>query len=91
MLSIDEDDDAQTANDFFAKHGVSWSNFHDDGELWRSFPGGGGIPFYVLIDSSGQIVFAKSGPKDSELRAAIAKLGIELPAKDAVTDGKSKQ
>ncbi len=91
LLSIDEDDDAQTANDFFAKHGVSWSNFHDDGELWRSFPGSSGVPFYVLIDSSGQIVFARSGPKDSELRAALAKVGIELPAKDAVTDGKSKQ
>ena len=87
ILSIDEDDDFEAANDFFIKHGVSWPNFRDDGKLWRSLPASSGIPFYVLIDSGGQIVFSQSGPKDSELRAAIAKLGVDLK----MSDEKSKQ
>ena len=87
MISIDEDNEADIANEFIRKHGIIWSNFHDDGELWRSFPRDNGIPFYVLIDESGKIVFSKAAAKDSELRAEIAKLGLEL----GVNGGNSKK
>jgi len=70
---------------------MTWPDFHDDGEVWRSFPGSEGIPYYVLIDGDGQIVFSKTGAKDSALRAAIAKLGIDLPASQAASDTKAKQ
>jgi peroxiredoxin len=88
VLSIDEDEEAVTAADFFAKHQVSWPNFHDEGEIRGSFRQEGGIPFYVLIDAKGKIVLCKAAPKDSELRAAIAKLGIEISVKDT-SDAKS--
>jgi outer membrane lipoprotein-sorting protein/peroxiredoxin len=88
VLSIDEDEEAETATDFLAKHGVAWPNFHDGGEIRGSFRQEGGIPFYVLIDGSGKIVLCKAGPKDAELRAAIAKLGIEISVKDT-SDAKS--
>ena len=78
VISIDEDDEADVAKDFIHKHGVSWSNFHDGSELWRSFPGKHGVPFYVLIDGTGKIAFSRSGANDTELRAAIARLGIQL-------------
>jgi thiol-disulfide isomerase/thioredoxin/outer membrane lipoprotein-sorting protein len=78
ILSIDEDDEVDAGEKFFAEHKVPWSNFHDDGEVWRSFPGGQGVPFYVLIDANGKITFSRSGAEDSELRAAIVKLGINL-------------
>lgn len=91
LLSIDEDEDARTAADFWARRGISWPDFHDDGEVWRTFPGSEGIPYYVLIDGDGRIVLSKTGAKDSELRAAIAKLGIDLPASQAASDSKPKQ
>lgn len=76
VLSIDEDDEAKRASDFLAKRAEPWTNFHDDGEIARAFAGDG-IPQFVLIDSSGKIVYEASGFDDSELRKAIAKLGQE--------------
>ena len=80
VLGINEDEDAQTANNFLARRSIPWANFHDDGEIWRAFPSNSGIPYYVLIDANGQIVFSKPSAEESELRAAIAKLGTP-PAK----------
>src|SRR6202000_2910185 len=75
----------------FLQNRVSCPNYHDYGEIRRAFPQEGGIPFYVLIDAGGKIVLAKTGAKDEELRAAISKLGIELPMKDATSTEKPKQ
>lgn len=47
---------------------------HDDGEINRSLPGDG-LPQFVLIDAAGEIVYAKSGFDEHELRAAIGRLG----------------
>ncbi|HWG40551.1 MAG TPA: TlpA disulfide reductase family protein [Candidatus Acidoferrales bacterium] len=91
ILSIDEDEEADAGKKFFTEHKVPWTNFHDDGEVWRSFSGGQGIPFYVLIDASGQIAFSRSGAEDADLRAAIARLGIDLPVKETKNNGKVKQ
>jgi len=80
MLAINEDNDPEAAAKFFATHSVDWPNFYDsDGEIFRSFPTNGGIPFYVLINAEGQVVFSQPGARDSELRAAISKLGLESP------------
>ncbi len=74
ILSIDEDEGADTGNNFLAKRGVTWANFHDDGEIWRALPSNSGIPYYVLMDANGQITFSKPSASDLELRDAIAKL-----------------
>ena len=76
MLSIDEDDDASQAAEFLSAHQETWLNFHDDGEIARVFPNRG-IPHFVLIDSSGSIVFSESSFDEPALRAAIARLGPE--------------
>lgn len=80
ILSIDEDEGADTGNNFLARRGITWTNFHDDGEIWRMLPSNTGIPYFVLIDASGQIAFAKPSASDLELRNAIAKLQ-DLPGK----------
>ncbi|HET9283839.1 MAG TPA: redoxin family protein [Candidatus Angelobacter sp.] len=78
LLSIDEDEDAKPATDFWAKHGFSWPDFHDsNGELSRQFLQSG-IPQYVLIDASGKVVFVAGGAGPERLRAAIAKLGPQF-------------
>ncbi len=77
-LSIDEDEDAKTATEFWSKHKEPWPNFHDaDGEMQRAF-GSGGIPKYVIIDASGKIIFVQNGSDETPLRAAVAKLGPEF-------------
>lgn len=80
ILSIDEDEGPETGNNFLAKRGFTWTNFHDDGEIWRMLPSNTGIPYFVLIDANGQIAFAKPNASDLELRDAIAKLQ-DLPGK----------
>jgi thiol-disulfide isomerase/thioredoxin len=77
LLSIDEDNDAEKATNFLSKNKESWPNFHDDGEIVRLFPNEG-IPHFVLIDSSGKVVFSRSSFDESAMRAAIAGLGAEF-------------
>lgn len=82
VLSIDEDQDAETAAEFWAKQKENWPNFHDaDGEIMRAFPPGG-APEFVLIDATGRITYGRIGFDESELRAAIAKLGPEFASLD---------
>ena len=78
LLSIDQDEDAATSRDFWTKHAIKWPNFHDEGEVARNFPGRPGIPFFVLIDAGGKIVYSHNGTDEAGLRAAIAKLGPEF-------------
>jgi thiol-disulfide isomerase/thioredoxin/outer membrane lipoprotein-sorting protein len=80
FLGVDEDHDAKTAADFLAKRQESWPNFHDSGDIAKAFKESG-LPYTVLIDQQGKIVFCKTGYSNdslSDLRAAIAKLGPEF-------------
>ena len=82
FLSVDEDKDAKTAADFLATKHDPWPNFHDSGDIGKAFDKTG-LPYTVLIDGQGKIVFSKIGYSDdslSDLRAAIAKLGPEFSA-----------
>lgn len=75
FISVDQDEDAQTATDFLAKKSYSWPNFHDgDGEISKSL-GPSVIPRTILIDAQGKIVFDRLAYPEDELRSAIAALG----------------
>lgn len=77
VITIDEDEQAKTAEEYLAKHRKSsWSNYHDDGEINRLLPGDG-LPQFVLIDATGKIVHAGSGFDEHELREALSHLGPE--------------
>jgi len=83
LISIDEDQDAKTATDFWTKHAEPWPNFHDaTGEIQQHFPPGS-VPEVVLIDASGKMTYTSYGFDESALRAAIAQLGPEFAAPDA--------
>jgi thiol-disulfide isomerase/thioredoxin len=78
VITIDEDEEAQKAELFFAKRGKpTWTNYHDDGEINRAFPGAG-LPQFVLIDTSGRIVYSASGFDEGDIRAAHGKLGSSV-------------
>jgi thiol-disulfide isomerase/thioredoxin len=74
VLSLDEDDDnPQKAIEFWAVNKVPWPNFHADNEILKNFPVHG-IPYFVLLDSSGKITFSQSGLDEDSLRTALAAL-----------------
>lgn len=80
FLGVDEDKDAKTAADYLAQKHETFPNFHDSGEIGKALKEVG-LPYTVLVDARGKIVFSKTGYSDdslSELRAAIAKLGPEF-------------
>jgi thiol-disulfide isomerase/thioredoxin/outer membrane lipoprotein-sorting protein len=72
MISIDEDEDPKKAADLWAKRKEPWPNFHASTEIVKQFPDHG-IPYFVLIDGSGTVVFSDAGLDEDRLRAAIAK------------------
>jgi thiol-disulfide isomerase/thioredoxin len=74
LLSLDEDDEnPQKATEFWATHKEPWPNFHAGKEIREKFPDHG-IPYFVLLDSSGKVTFSHAGFDEDSLRAAVAAL-----------------
>ncbi|WP_051979612.1 TlpA disulfide reductase family protein [Edaphobacter aggregans] len=77
LLTVDQDEEPNTAAEFLAKKGFVWLNFHDgDGEI-EKLVGRSGIPRTMLVDAQGKVVYDTEGMDDDELRKEIAKLGPE--------------
>jgi thiol-disulfide isomerase/thioredoxin len=77
LLTVDQDEEANTAAEFLAKKGYAWRNFHDgDGEI-EKLVGRSGIPRTMLVDAQGKIAYDVEGMDEDELRKEIAKLGPE--------------
>jgi thiol-disulfide isomerase/thioredoxin len=85
MISIDEDEDPKKAADLWAKRKEPWPNFHASTEIVKQFPDHG-IPYFVLIDGSGTVVFSDAGLDEDRLRAAIVKVS---PASASVSPSTS--
>ena len=77
LLSIDNDEVAKTATEFLAKRKAPWANFHLTDDVAAAFPEHG-IPYLVLVDSSGKVVYSYEGLDETGLRSAVAKLGPEF-------------
>lgn len=80
LISVDEDENAKAAADFLVKKKSTWPNFHDSGDIKKAFSQTA-LPYTLLIDAQGKIVFSRIGQSNdslAELRAAIAKLGPEF-------------
>jgi len=74
LLSLDEDDESpQKAIEFWSVNKIPWPNLHADKEILKNFPVHG-IPYFVLLDSSGKIIFSQSGLDEDRLRIALAAL-----------------
>ncbi|HEY3989817.1 MAG TPA: TlpA disulfide reductase family protein [Acidobacteriaceae bacterium] len=73
VLSIDEDEKAESAARYFSAHAYTWRDLHDDGSLLRRFEVPS-IPTLVLIDAQGKTVFNGNPDRDHDaLYAAIRK------------------
>jgi thiol-disulfide isomerase/thioredoxin len=72
VLTVDEDNEPETAANFLREHHSDWTNVHDeDGDMGSAFPGNG-IPEFVVIDRHGMIVGSKSGFDESWLKKMVA-------------------
>ncbi|HKW16083.1 MAG TPA: redoxin family protein [Terriglobales bacterium] len=79
LVTIDQDEDAETARSFLRKKGYDWPNVHDDGRNTQAVGESDGIPRTILVDRNGKVVYDKTaGNEEGKLRAAIAKLGPEF-------------
>jgi thiol-disulfide isomerase/thioredoxin len=77
FVSIDADEDAQTATDFLTKRKDTWMNFHLTKEIASAFPDHG-IPYFVLLDAAGKVVYSQEGFDEVRLRSAVSKLSPAL-------------
>ena len=72
VLTVDEDNEPETAARFLREHHSNWTNIHDeDGDIDSAFTGNG-IPQFVVIDRRGKIVGSKSGFDESWLEKTAA-------------------
>lgn len=80
LLTVDQDEEPDTADKFLAKKGYTWPNFHDgDGQI-EKLVGSSGIPRTMLVDAQGEITYDGTWMDEDQLRTAIVKLGPEYTA-----------
>ena len=78
LISIDQDEDANTGSEFLAKKGYDWRNFHDgDGQVEKLL-GAAPLPRMILVDSTGRVTYDAIGQHEDDLRNQLVKLGPEF-------------
>ena len=78
LLSVDVEDDPNTANTFLKSKEATWQNLHDaDNSMRSAFHAGSAVPWQVFIDSDGKVAFCHHEEDIDNLRAAIAALGSQ--------------
>ena len=81
LITIDQDEEAETATALLKKKGYDWTNVHDGGEIIKVLGGTGGIPRTILVNQEGKVLYDRVSVMDTdlrELRKAIAGLGPEF-------------
>jgi thiol-disulfide isomerase/thioredoxin/outer membrane lipoprotein-sorting protein len=73
LLSLDEDEDPQKAADFWAENKLPWPNYYLDKVAVNKF-GGHAVPYVMLVDASGHMIYSRDGFDEKELRAALDSL-----------------
>jgi thiol-disulfide isomerase/thioredoxin len=70
LVSIDEGDEVQKAAQFWSEQKLPWPNYHLDSPFDNKLPGHG-LPFFVLVDSSGKVIYSREGFDHDRLQQAI--------------------
>jgi len=87
VFSIDEDLKVQAATDYLARHGYTWTNYHDRNHEIQNAFGLKGIPQTLVIDRLGNVIFSGSSAssptyeKDLQNVLKTALLSSTVPAK----------
>lgn len=70
LVSLDENQELQTAAAFWSEQKVPWPNYHLDFTAAEKFPAHG-IPYFVLVDPSGTVVYSEGGFDHNGLQKAL--------------------
>jgi thiol-disulfide isomerase/thioredoxin len=77
-IHSDQDNVAESAAEYLARHEYSWTNYHDlDLRVAKAF-NNEAIPMTILIDAQGKIVYYDFGRHEAAVRKAIAALSPEF-------------
>jgi hypothetical protein len=74
VITVDHDCKADAASAYLARHGYTWPNYHDPGNLSDRAFHDSAIPLTVLIDRQGKLSARAAGADSSTLRDAIASM-----------------
>jgi cytochrome c biogenesis protein CcmG, thiol:disulfide interchange protein DsbE len=81
LVTIDQDEEAQTATALLKKKGYDWTNVHDNGDIIKALGGMGAIPRTILVNQDGKVLYDRVSIVDTnlqDLRKTIAGLGPEF-------------
>lgn len=78
LITIDQDEEAATAEAMLSRKGYDWMNVHDPGEITKALGGTNGIPRTIVVNREGKVVYDRTAGSETELRKAIAALGPEF-------------
>lgn len=70
LVSLDENQELKTAAAFWSEQKVPWPNYHLDFPSTDKFPAHG-IPYFVLVDPSGTVVYSQGGFDHNGLQKAV--------------------
>ena len=89
VVTFDQDIAADDATEYLARHGYSWTNYHDtDKKVMRAFKDES-IPLTVLIDAQGKIAYYDLGGDEAAVRKAIAAQGADFSSLSAPAASKT--
>ena len=88
-ISVDQDEEPNTAAHLLAKNGYKWLNFHDvDGSVSKALISSG-IPRTILIDAQGKVVLDRMGVGDDELPRRHCETGTGVRLDCAETESRT--
>jgi hypothetical protein len=90
VVGVDENERAEDAAAYLARHRYAWTNLHDKGGALKKAMKSEGIPLVVLVDAQGKIVYYDFGGDEAALCKAIASLGPEFASLAASQDAAAK-
>ncbi len=86
FLGVDTADERASALDFLASVGVTYPQLTDPSGTTRAALGTQGIPVTVVADASGRVTYRHVGALTAtQLRQALAAVGVAVPASALVT------
>jgi thiol-disulfide isomerase/thioredoxin len=74
LITIDEDDDLSTAQEFLKAKNYIWANVHDDGRITKALGGAEAVPRTLIVDRNGRVLFDRGSGSEATIEEILSKL-----------------
>jgi thiol-disulfide isomerase/thioredoxin len=74
LITIDEDEEPTTAQEFLEKKSYAWANIHDDGRITKALGGTEAVPRTLIIDRDGKVVYDSGSGSEDMIRGILAEI-----------------